>query len=215
VSWLTVTLQPDAGRRPRSSNWSISLTSRASYGIVLGPARSASGWDLALMAWRGICVGRGGRTATKRKHGRRRSGKDFMRRSSQEWGGLRSGQARLNRGQRGGGADIRVLLRRARRRARPRCTPSNVLGDPVRRRILVLLATGEHSSGEIVVVVQREFGITQSAVSQQLRILRSTAAFASVRADGAAANLAVQSAGFASRRLADKFRASCCRVSTR
>jgi DNA-binding transcriptional ArsR family regulator len=57
----------------------------------------------------------------------------------------------------------------------------DVLGDPVRRRILELLATGEHSSGEIVVVVQREFGITQSAVSQQLRILRDSG-FASVRA---------------------------------
>jgi DNA-binding transcriptional ArsR family regulator len=68
----------------------------------------------------------------------------------------------------------------------------DVLGDPVRRRILELLATGEHSSGEIVVVVQREFGITQSAVSQQLRILRDSG-FASVRADGARRIYAVQS----------------------
>ena len=59
----------------------------------------------------------------------------------------------------------------------------DILGDPVRRRILELLATGEHSSGEVVAVVQREFGITQSAVSQQLRILRD-AGFATVRADG-------------------------------
>lgn len=59
----------------------------------------------------------------------------------------------------------------------------DILGDPVRRRILELLATGEHSSGDVVAVVQREFGITQSAVSQQLRILRD-AGFASVRADG-------------------------------
>jgi DNA-binding transcriptional ArsR family regulator len=59
----------------------------------------------------------------------------------------------------------------------------DVLGDPVRRRILELLATGEHSSGDIVAVIGREFGITQSAVSQQLRVLRE-AGFASVRADG-------------------------------
>ncbi|WP_225159018.1 metalloregulator ArsR/SmtB family transcription factor [Bradyrhizobium sp. BRP56] len=59
----------------------------------------------------------------------------------------------------------------------------DILGDPVRRRILELLATGEHSSGDVVAVVQREFGITQSAVSQQLRILRD-AGFASVRAEG-------------------------------
>src|SRR5258708_319393 len=31
----------------------------------------------------------------------------------------------------------------------------DVLGDPVRRRILELLAAGEHSSGDIVLVVQR------------------------------------------------------------
>jgi DNA-binding transcriptional ArsR family regulator len=59
----------------------------------------------------------------------------------------------------------------------------DVLGDPVRRRILELLAGREHSSGDIVLVVQREFGITQSAVSQQLRVLRESG-FASVRIDG-------------------------------
>jgi DNA-binding transcriptional ArsR family regulator len=59
----------------------------------------------------------------------------------------------------------------------------DVLGDPVRRRILELLVGGEHSSGDIVLVVQREFGITQSAVSQQLRALRDSG-FASVRIDG-------------------------------
>ena len=59
----------------------------------------------------------------------------------------------------------------------------DVLGDPVRRRILELLAGGEHSSGDIVIAVQREFGITQSAVSQHLRVLRDNG-FASVRIDG-------------------------------
>ncbi|WP_426442876.1 ArsR/SmtB family transcription factor [Bradyrhizobium genosp. P] len=67
----------------------------------------------------------------------------------------------------------------------------DILGDPVRRRILELLATGEHSSGDIVAVVQGEFGITQSAVSQQLRVLRD-AGFASVRADGTRRIYAVQ-----------------------
>lgn len=59
----------------------------------------------------------------------------------------------------------------------------DVLGDPVRRRILELLAGGEHSSGEVVAVVQAEFGITQSAVSQHLKVLRDSG-FASVRIDG-------------------------------
>jgi DNA-binding transcriptional ArsR family regulator len=60
----------------------------------------------------------------------------------------------------------------------------DVLGDPVRRRILELLSTGEHSSGDIVAVVQGEFGITQPAVSQHLKVLRDSG-FATVRGDGA------------------------------
>jgi DNA-binding transcriptional ArsR family regulator len=48
----------------------------------------------------------------------------------------------------------------------------DVLGDPVRRRILELLAEGELSSGAIGEVVQAEFGITQPAVSQHLKVLK-------------------------------------------
>jgi DNA-binding transcriptional ArsR family regulator len=60
----------------------------------------------------------------------------------------------------------------------------DILGDPVRRRILELLADGEHASGEVVEVISEEFGITQSAVSQQLKVLRENG-FATVRAEGA------------------------------
>ncbi|HEX4816919.1 MAG TPA: metalloregulator ArsR/SmtB family transcription factor [Nonomuraea sp.] len=59
----------------------------------------------------------------------------------------------------------------------------DILGDPVRRRILELLAGGEQSSGELTAVIQREFGISQPAVSQHLRVLRDHG-FASVRAQG-------------------------------
>ena len=45
----------------------------------------------------------------------------------------------------------------------------DVLGNPVRRRILELLAEGELTSGAIVDVVQEEFGITQPAVSAPSR----------------------------------------------
>ena len=38
----------------------------------------------------------------------------------------------------------------------------DILGDPVRRRILELLAGGEHTSGDIVVAVQREFEVSVS-----------------------------------------------------
>jgi DNA-binding transcriptional ArsR family regulator len=59
----------------------------------------------------------------------------------------------------------------------------DVLGDPVRRRILELLAGGEQPSGAISAVIQEEFGITQPAVSMHLRVLRDNG-FATVRADG-------------------------------
>ena len=59
----------------------------------------------------------------------------------------------------------------------------DILGDPVRRRILEMLAEGEQTSGGITSVIQREFGISQPAVSQHLRVLRD-GGFAHVRADG-------------------------------
>ena len=59
----------------------------------------------------------------------------------------------------------------------------DVLGDPVRRRILELLTAGEQPAGAITAVVQAEFGISQPAVSQHLRVLRDSG-FASVRPVG-------------------------------
>ncbi|MFC7613936.1 ArsR/SmtB family transcription factor [Actinokineospora soli] len=60
----------------------------------------------------------------------------------------------------------------------------DVLGDPVRRRILELLADGERASGAVSAVIQAEFGITQPAVSQHLKVLRDNG-FTTVRAEGA------------------------------
>jgi DNA-binding transcriptional ArsR family regulator len=60
----------------------------------------------------------------------------------------------------------------------------DVLGDPVRRRILELLADGELTSGAVCTVIQAEFGISQPAVSQHLKTLRD-AGFATVRPAGA------------------------------
>ncbi|WP_420112247.1 ArsR/SmtB family transcription factor [Pseudactinotalea sp.] len=59
----------------------------------------------------------------------------------------------------------------------------DVLGDPVRRRILELLADGETASGAVAEIVQGEFGISQPAVSQHLRVLRESG-FAAVRPEG-------------------------------
>ena len=59
----------------------------------------------------------------------------------------------------------------------------DILGDPVRRCLLELLADGERSAGDLAAVVQERFGISQPAVSQHLRVLREHG-FASVRADG-------------------------------
>lgn len=67
----------------------------------------------------------------------------------------------------------------------------DVLGDPVRRRILELLADGEQAAGTVVAAVQAEFGISQPAVSAHLRVLRESG-FATVRAEGARRMYAVR-----------------------
>ena len=71
----------------------------------------------------------------------------------------------------------------------------DVLGDPVRRRILELLAAGELSSGAITENVQAEFGISQPAVSQHLKVLRDNG-FATVRPQGARRLYAVDAPPF-------------------
>jgi DNA-binding transcriptional ArsR family regulator len=59
----------------------------------------------------------------------------------------------------------------------------DVLGDPVRRRIIELLAESEQTSGGVVDVISAEFGITQAGVSQHLKVLRESG-FATVRPEG-------------------------------
>lgn len=59
----------------------------------------------------------------------------------------------------------------------------DVLGDPVRRRILEVLADGERAAGAVTEVIRAEFGISQPAVSQHLKVLRENG-FAVVRQDG-------------------------------
>ncbi|HLW18571.1 MAG TPA: metalloregulator ArsR/SmtB family transcription factor [Actinomycetota bacterium] len=69
----------------------------------------------------------------------------------------------------------------------------DVLGDPVRRRILELLADGERPAGDVTAIVQAEFGVSQPAVSQHLRVLRESG-FTSVRPVGARRLYAIDSA---------------------
>jgi DNA-binding transcriptional ArsR family regulator len=59
----------------------------------------------------------------------------------------------------------------------------DVLGDPVRRRLVELLADGEQPAGALASTIHDEFGISQPAVSQHLRVLRESG-FTSVRRDG-------------------------------
>lgn len=66
----------------------------------------------------------------------------------------------------------------------PRMHAFDVLGDPVRRRILELLSEGELTAGAVGAVVQQEFGISQPGVSAHLKVLRE-AGFATARPDGA------------------------------
>jgi DNA-binding transcriptional ArsR family regulator len=69
-----------------------------------------------------------------------------------------------------------------------------VLGDPVRRRILELLASGEQLAGDVAAAIQGEFGLTQPAVSRHLRVLRESG-FARVRPAGTRRLYALDAAG--------------------
>lgn len=72
----------------------------------------------------------------------------------------------------------------------------DLLGDPVRHRILELLAQREYSAGQVTAVIAEEFGITQPAVSMHLRVLRESG-FATVRPDGAKRSYAIDATPFA------------------
>lgn len=51
-------------------------------------------------------------------------------------------------------------------------TPFQLLADPVRYRIVEILASGRHTAGELADAVGGDLGISRSAVSHHLRILR-------------------------------------------
>lgn len=59
-----------------------------------------------------------------------------------------------------------------------------VISDPVRRRIVEVLAEGEASAGEVGRIIENEFQLSQPGVSQHLKVLRDNG-FVAVRADGA------------------------------
>ncbi|MEW1926432.1 metalloregulator ArsR/SmtB family transcription factor [Streptomyces sp. NPDC088360] len=72
--------------------------------------------------------------------------------------------------------------------------PIEALADPVRRRVLELLAAGEQPAGRISARVTQEFGISQPAASRHLRVLRA-AGLVHCRAEGARRLYAVDPTG--------------------
>jgi DNA-binding transcriptional ArsR family regulator len=70
------------------------------------------------------------------------------------------------------------------------------LGDPVRRRILELLNEGERPAGAIAEAMRAQFGISQPAASQHLRVLRE-AGLVTVRPEGTRRVYGVDAAGLA------------------
>ena len=73
------------------------------------------------------------------------------------------------------------------------------LGEPVRRRILELLADGERPVGPLVAALRSMTPISQPAVSQHLRVLLD-AGLVSVRASGTRRLYALETAGLAAAR---------------
>ena len=48
------------------------------------------------------------------------------------------------------------------------------MSEPIRRRIVEILASGEHTAGEVSDSIRAEFSVTPSAVSRHLRVLRES-----------------------------------------
>ena len=75
----------------------------------------------------------------------------------------------------------------ARQRSRDRhpgtaVDPFVAMAEPARRRIVEILASGEHTAGELAAAVGAEFSISRTAVSKHLRVLRD-ARFIDVRGE--------------------------------
>jgi DNA-binding transcriptional ArsR family regulator len=51
--------------------------------------------------------------------------------------------------------------------------PFEIMADPVRRRVVEVLAVGEHSAGVLCEIASSEFGISRSAASHHLSTLRA------------------------------------------
>ncbi|MEU4316219.1 metalloregulator ArsR/SmtB family transcription factor [Nocardia sp. NPDC024068] len=84
----------------------------------------------------------------------------------------------------------------------PAIPPAKVfeaLGDPVRRRILQLVAAGEQTAGGLVDGVRQDTPISQPAVSQHLRALRE-AGLVRVRPEGSKRFYGLDPAGVAAAR---------------
>jgi DNA-binding transcriptional ArsR family regulator len=52
--------------------------------------------------------------------------------------------------------------------------PFQIMSEPIRRRIVEVLASGEHTSTNLAEVVMGEFGVTRGAMQNHLRILRDS-----------------------------------------
>ncbi|MGV9193520.1 ArsR/SmtB family transcription factor [Microbacterium sp. MC2] len=50
--------------------------------------------------------------------------------------------------------------------------PFEVMAEPVRRRLVEVLASGEHTAGELAAAVGAEFRVSRTAISKHLRVLR-------------------------------------------
>lgn len=70
------------------------------------------------------------------------------------------------------------------------------LADPVRRRVLELVATDELPAGQITEVVGAEFGISQPGTSRHLRVLRE-AGLVRVRVERSRRLYAIEPSGLA------------------
>ncbi len=187
VSWVEVTLEPHGEDGTLLRLVHTAHVPEEFWGTY-GPGAVGTGWDLSLLGLH-LHLGSGGASITQ-DHGDEWAGSDEGRAvvtaSSRGWADALIADGTDESAARAAEAATTAFYTGVPQEgAEPRGPARlmhafDVLGDPVRRRILELLASGELTSGAVTEVVREEFGISQPAVSQHLKVLRENG-FATVR----------------------------------
>ena len=185
VSWVVVELTTGPGRDEATLELRHTAHPPEEFWDQFGPGAVGVGWDLSVL---GLALhvdsGEAVDPATVETWSVSPEGRAFIVAASTAWGDAAVADGEVDStAQRRAAAAAAFYTGELAGAPLLGVNAFDVLGDPVRRSILELLASGDRSSGEVVDAIATRFGISQPAVSQHLRVLRESG-FATVRPEG-------------------------------